>query len=329
MKKILAFIMCVTMLLSASACQSEVTETEESDSATTETWVLPTSDRYGNSITVPESIEKIVSMAPSTTQVLIELGLADKIVGIDTYSADMADRLSGDVVQFDMMTPDNEAIAALEPDIVFTTGMSNVGGVDAYQTLRDAGICVADIPSSESLASIEEDIKFIGSCFAGDSAVVSAAQQIISDMDADIEELKSIGSTVSEKKTVLFLLSVPTADYPTVYTFGSGTFLNELIELVGAENVFANQESWISVSVEECAALNPDVIITNADYLEDAAAEVAAVSGWENVAAVQNGEIYVIGSNLSSRPNEHVLDCGWIIGRDIYPDYFTASDEAA
>ena len=102
-------------------------------------------------------------MAPSTTRFLIDLGLADKIIAIDTNSYAYADSLPKDVKQFDMMVPDNEALVALEPDIVFTSGMSDAGGVDAFQSVRDAGICVADIPSSTSFAEIAEDMKFIGS----------------------------------------------------------------------------------------------------------------------------------------------------------------------
>ena len=113
---------------------------------------VPTKDRAGNDIKVPEKVEKIVSMAPSTTQFLIDLGLGDKIIAIDTNSATYADKLKADIPLFDMMNPDNEAIAALAPDIVFVSGMSSVGGTSPFQSLVDSGICVADIPSPSSLA---------------------------------------------------------------------------------------------------------------------------------------------------------------------------------
>ncbi|MCR4997152.1 MAG: ABC transporter substrate-binding protein, partial [Butyrivibrio sp.] len=77
-------------------------------------------DRSGNPIEVPENVETIISMAPSTTQILIDLGLGDKIVACDTYSygSYLAD-LKADIPQFDMMTPDQEKIVSLNADVVF------------------------------------------------------------------------------------------------------------------------------------------------------------------------------------------------------------------
>ena len=108
---------------------------------------MPTKDRSGNDITVPEHVEKIISMAPSTTQLLIDLGYADQIIACDTYSGySYGDQLTADIPQFDMMSPDNEQIVALEPDIVFTTGMSYAGGEDVYAAVKAVDVCVADIP---------------------------------------------------------------------------------------------------------------------------------------------------------------------------------------
>ena len=82
-------------------------------------------DRSGNPIEVPENVETIISMAPSTTQILIDLGLGDKIVACDTYSyGSYSADLKADIPQFDMMTPDQEKIVSLNADVVFTTGMS-------------------------------------------------------------------------------------------------------------------------------------------------------------------------------------------------------------
>ncbi len=80
-----------------------------------------TQDRAGNTIIIPDEVNSIISMAPSTTRFLIDLGLADKIVAIDTNSLAYADELPADVKEFDMMAPDNEALFALSPDIIFTS----------------------------------------------------------------------------------------------------------------------------------------------------------------------------------------------------------------
>ena len=129
MKKLFALILTLSMLLSAAALAA------------------PTTDRAGEPIALPDAVERIVSMAPSTTRVLTDLGLTDKLVAVDAYSAGYQPELN-ELPQFDMMDPDAEQLAALEPDVVFITGMSLSGGSNPFQALIDLGIPVVQIPSS-------------------------------------------------------------------------------------------------------------------------------------------------------------------------------------
>ncbi|MBQ3305261.1 MAG: ABC transporter substrate-binding protein, partial [Clostridia bacterium] len=145
MKKLVALLLTLALCLSAGALAT------------------PTEDRAGEPIKLPEAVEKIVSMAPSTTRVLTDLGLADRLLAVDTYSAGYQPELAS-LPQFDMMAPDTEQLAALQPDVIFITGMSLVGGDNPYQALIDLGIAVVQIPSSSSIADIQQDVLFIGDC---------------------------------------------------------------------------------------------------------------------------------------------------------------------
>ena len=282
---------------------------------------IPTKDRSGNDIKVPAEVKSIVSLAPSTTRVLIDLGLALKIVAVDTNSLAYKDYLPSGVKTFDMMNPDNEAIAALKPDIVFTSGMSSVGGTSPFKPLVDSGICVADIPSSASLAAIEDDIKFIGNCTGKGIEAVALATA----MNASFKLITKASSTIpaEKQKTVLFMMSIPTAEVPTIYSFGKNTYLDEMLTAIGAKNACASQESWVAISVENAIAMNPDVILTNVDYVEDPVKEIKALKGWENVKAIKNNEVYKVDPNLSMQPNNHVADAALEWLKDVYPDIFT------
>ena len=77
--------------------------------------------------------------AVSYTHLLCELGLADKIVGIDNRSPNYTDQLKDDLPQFDMMSVDTETLIALKPDIVFASGISYVGAEDPFKSVRDVG----------------------------------------------------------------------------------------------------------------------------------------------------------------------------------------------
>ena len=337
MKKFLAIIVALAAVMSfatgcnekaevsdTSASEVETAETQPSEETeTTETTVeveYDMLDRAGNGIVLPEKVESIVSMAPSTTQVLIELGLADKIVGIDTNSVTYIADLSADVAQFDMMAPDNEAIAALNPDIVFTSGMSSVGGTSPFQSLIDSGVCVADIPSSASIADIAEDIRFIGTVTGKENE----AEGLVEAMTLYISAVEDIAKTVpeGEKKTVLLMMNVPSAEFPTIYSAGKGTYMDEMFGIIGAENAFGDQEGWLSISIEEALAANPDVILMDCNWMPGADEAVKALEGWENVTAVKNCDVYQIDEDLCSRPNHHVAEACAEWAKCVYPDQF-------
>ena len=342
-KKILSIVMAVAMMSTfAVGCGNSTTAenvsesvTEESAEVTSEASTLqtestentdvsakPTTDRSGNEVTIPEEVNSIVSMAPSTTQILIDLGLGEKIVACDTYSyASYSDSLKTDIPQFDMMTPDQEQIIALGADVVFTTGMSASHGDDVFAAVKEAGVCVLDIPSSASLQDISDDIRFIGAA----TSTSDAAEAIVSEMESAIEEISKIAATIpeEEKKTVLFELFTPSADSPTIYTCGSNTYINEMISLIGATNVAGEEESqWPALTEEAAVAMDPQVILTADMYTDDVINVILSMSGWENVSAIKDKAVYQIDNDTVNRPNHHVVSAMIEMARDIYPDYY-------
>ena len=280
----------------------------------------PTVDRAGNEIVLPDEVNRVVSLAPSTTQLLLDLGLGDKLVAVDTYSA-MYYEDTASLLQYDMMTPDNEALALLEPDVIFVTGMSFAHGENPFQPLIDLGACVVVLPSSYSIEDIRQDIAFIADVMN----VEEQGQAIIDEMDKTIAEIKAIGETIEDKKTVLFEISA----LPYIYGPGDHTYLDEMIELIGAVNVLDGQSDWVSVSEEAALSLNPDVILTSTDYIEDPIGEILSREGWEDVTAVANKAVYPISSQTSNQPNQHVVEALIDMARAVYPEAYEALDEAA
>ena len=199
MKKMLSvlFVLCAMML---AVCASAET---------------PATDRAGNAIAVPENVEKIVCLAPSTSEILDALGETANLIAVDTNTAAQMEEVAG-LPTFDMMTPDCEAIAALEPDVVFISGMSKSKGTNPYQPLIDLGVCVIDIPSSSSIAAVEEDIEFVGSVVGKETE----AQAVVEEMNGRINEIAALAEGIEEKKSVYFEISPA----PYQYSFGQGTF---------------------------------------------------------------------------------------------------------
>nr|WP_312577594.1 ABC transporter substrate-binding protein [Sedimentibacter sp.] len=315
MKKFLSITIISLMIISIlTGCAStQPTEPSSSPDPADAAVTLPSEDRAGNEITVPKEINSIISMSPSITEVLVDLGFGDKIIAVDTYSEDIPG-LPADIPSFDMMAPDAEKLVSLNPDIVFATGMSMSKGNDPFKPIRDMGICLAYIPSSDSIQGIYDDIMFISDTMQASQK----GQEIVDNMKTKIAEIKKVSDTITDKKTVYFEISAE----PSLYSFGEGVFLNEMIEIIGATNILADQESWIAVSDEAVVAANPDVIITNVDYIENAVDEIKSRTGWENVTAIKNGDVYYVDKDASSLSNQNIVKALEQMAKDIYPDKF-------
>jgi iron complex transport system substrate-binding protein len=271
-------------------------------------------DREGSPITLPATIERIACFGPSNTEILSALGVMDKVVAADTFSANV-EGVPSTLPLFDMMTPDAEKILALQPDLLLVTGMSKTDGADTYKPLKDVGVCVIYIPSSNSIDSIKEDIRYIAAVVGQDEK----GGEIIARMEADIAAVKAVGDTITQKKSVYFELSAA----PYLYSFGRGVFLNEMIELIGATNVLDDQDSWLSVTDEAVLSANPDVILTCVNYIDNPTDEIKARPGWDVVNAVRDGQVYSIDADASNRPSQHIVKALREMAVAVYPELYS------
>ena len=274
----------------------------------------PTVDREGFPLTLPDRIETIISLGPSNTEVLAALGFGDMIVATDAFSYDVPG-IAPEISNLSVMDPDLEHIIDLNPDVVFITGMARVAGdEDPLRLVSAAGITVVYMPSSTSIEGIKEDIRFMAAVL-GDPG---AGDALVADMSVEIDRIREIGQTITDRKTVYFEISPA----PHLFSFGSETFLNEMIELVGAVNIFADRQGWVPVTDEVILHLNPDVILTSVNFLDDPVGEIMSRPGWDSLSAVQNGNIHTIDTASSNRPSHNIVLALREIALAVYPDKF-------
>ncbi len=315
-KTIGTLLIAIMLILPLAACSNTAPANENPNSIpeSNVTKAETITDRYGKTIAVPENIEKIISMAPSVTETLVHLGLADKLVAIDQYSLGI-EGLPPNLPTYDIMAPDTESIAAFKPDIIFATGMSQAEGNDPFKPVTDLGVLMTYIPSSESIDAIKEDIRFIGQI----TKTSDKAEKIIDDMDKDIAYIIATIGDKKDGKTVYFEVE----GAPKMISFGTGVFLNEIIELLGAKNILSDQKSWVSLSEETIIEKNPDVIFTNVDYTEDPMGDILNRNGWNVVNAIKNIQVYRVARNASSRPNEYITVAMKEMAKALYPELFS------
>ncbi len=325
MKKLFSLLAAVLMVFSLAACQpkevevikeviKEVEIEKEVIKEVEKEVIIPATvfDREGNVVTIPTSVERIVSTAPSNSEILLGLGLGDKIVGVDNYTSEHPD-LDPEVTRFNFRNPDIEVLIALQPDIIIASGHNKVGNEDPYKLVKEAGITVVYLPSSTSLEGIYGDIQFL----AVITGTVEEGKTMIDEIKAVVSEVTEIANKIEEKKSVYLEISPA----PWIYTTGTNTFQDAVINLIGATNVFADQKSWISASEEQILAKNPDFIVTtvSGDGMVD---EILARDGWDVLDAIQTENVFQVNGDAMSRPSQNVVEAIKELAELIYPDLY-------
>ncbi len=291
----------------------EVTEISGEKTESTDSTAKTIADREGSMVTVPDSVGSIVSAAPSITEILQGLGMTDKIVAADIYSADV-EGVSPDICTLDFSNLNIEELTALSPDLIIVGGISMNGADDPYAALKEAGVNVIYIPTSASISGIKMDIEFLAAYLHAEDK----GAELIDEIDKAVADVSEKAKGITEKKKVYFEIGAA----PYLYTCGGGTFIDEIITLVGADNIYGDAESWLSNSEESVIAANPDVIITNVMYDGYDYNEIKSRAGWENISAVKNGAVYQVDSNATSRPSQHITDGIYQIAKAVYPEVY-------
>ena len=272
-------------------------------------------DRAGNEIKIPERIDKIICLSPSITEILIDIGEAYKIISVDSYSKEMLEKNNIDYSEmqiFDMMNPDAEKIISINPDIIFVNTFSVFSGKSSIDVIKSLGLTVAVIPNSDTLVGIEDDIYFFGEVLK----LEDKAEEIVFEMKENIEKIKSIGDKIEDKKSIYFEIGA----MPNLYSFGTNVYLDDMINIIGAKNIFEDRNSWIAVSEESVLSANPDIIFTSVDYIDNPVSEILNRHAWQNIKAIQKKQVYFIPS--SSLPNHNIIKSLVLMAKSIYPNEY-------
>jgi iron complex transport system substrate-binding protein len=258
------------------------------------------------------TVTRIISTAPSNTEIIAGLGLADNLIAADKYSLEIPG-VPGDLAEIDFFYPDAEMILTLNPDIIISNEHNTGGtGGDPFALIQEAGIRVVYIPTSGSIAGIYGDIQLIADALG----VPERGLELTEAMGRRIQAIADIGASIQNKKSVYFEISPA----PYLYSFGRNTFLNDMIETAGGKNIFADVTGWIAPSAEAVIDKNPDVIFTSVPG--NALEELKTRNGFEHIQAVINNELYFIDANSAARPSQHIVIALAQMAKALYPDKY-------
>ncbi len=287
-------------LLGAGGCGTKA----EAPSRPTASFPVTVTDDAGRSVTIDTKPERIVSLAPANTEILHGLGILDRVVGVTTYD-DYPPEVTSLPKVGDFVTPNLEAIAAADPDLVLvTTGIQ----ADVIANLEKTGAKVVAI-DPQSIEALYASIVTVGAV-TGEPA---AATTVVQDMK---DELELIQDAIDAAPVRCFL---EIAQEP-LFTAGAGTLLNDVIEQAGGENVVV-EEGYVAYSLEQLLTDDPEVYLATKGSMSDPA-QIEARPGYDKLAAVKAKRVYVLDDNLVSRPGPRIIQGVRQVAEALHPEAF-------
>ena len=249
-------------------------------------------DMTGREITLDEPATRIVALTPSDCEILYAIGAGELLVGRGKYCDYPAEVLDIPAVESGSDT-NIEQIVELQPQVLIMSTMSQTD--EQVQQLEAAGIHVV-VSDAQDIDGVYTAINMIGELVGKQDEAAS----VVESMQKTFDEIKA--NAGDGTKTIYF--EVSPLEYG-LWTAGTGTFMDEIANMMGLKNCFSDVEGWAGISEEQVLERNPDYILTISMYYGEGPTpeeEIASRAGWENVTAVKNGKILNLQNNELSRP---------------------------
>lgn len=312
---VLSSVVVLVVVLVLAACGSGSPSAAANSTATAPSAPLITTDALGQPITIPAAApQRIISLEPSNSEILAALEVDARVVAVDYYTDYPADMAAKPKVTNTSFTANVEQILTLKPDLVLDYGTFYQS---ADKQLSQAGIDVVALPTPTGLAATLTEMRLVGQlvhAYPIADALATSLQQRIDAVKQKVASAPSVSVYMEQDD------SVPGKPY----TFGAGSFADELIRDAGGTNVFgSNTENggYPQVSDEAVIAANPQVIILVEDGVTPQS--ISSRTGYSSIAAVQKHQIYAIDQNLISRTGPRIVDGLEQIAKDLHPALFS------
>ena len=282
MKKTLTVLLIAAVLLFCLAAQADG---------------ITVTDMTGREIALEGPATRIVALTASDVEIVYAIGAGDLLVGRGEYCDYPAEALAVTSVQSGYET-NIEQILSLDPDVVIMATMAQT--TEQVQQLEDAGIRVI-VSDAQDIAGVYEAIALIGQVTGHNDEAAALCEQMKATFAA---------CTVAEPcgKTVYFKVSPLQWG---LWTAGTGTFMDELAQMVGLTNAFDDVQGWAEVSEEQVIERDPDIIVTTSmSYGDDPSPvdEILGRAGWEGMKAVAGGMVCQADSDQVTRPGPRLME---------------------
>lgn len=307
-----SYVLVLVFALGLTACSSEPTAgtappgtltttssaaatTSSTEAATTTTVASDegfpvTIEAPNGPVTIEERPDRIVSISPTSTEVLYAVGAGSQVVAVDSLSNHPA---GAPVTELSAFTPSVEAIAAFDPDLVFLSFDPNQDVIAGLQAL---GIPVVLHPTAVDLTDAYRQWEQVGAATGN----LAGATQLIGDTEADLASLYEVVPDAASDLTYYFELD------PTFFSLTSSTFVGELLGPTGLSNIADTEDAdgfgFPQLTAEYIVGSDPDlVLLADTKCCGQTALTVAERPGWATMTAVEQGQIVELDDDVASR----------------------------
>lgn len=272
-------------------------------------------DATGQTISLPEPAQRIVSLAPANTEILFALGAGSQVVGRDMFSDYPAEAQSVTDIGGGFSGLNIEAIVAQQPDLVLGSALLPP---DQVKALQDVGLVVYVLENPQDFEGLYTIIRAVARL----SGREGQAGKLVNDIKQRVDAVQAKASSVEKRPLVFYELDGTDPNAP--WTPGPGTFIDMLIKMAGGENLGSSLKGeWVQVSIEELIARDPEIIlIGDATWGGVTLDDVRARTGWEDLTAIQKGSLFVFDDNLVSRPGPRLVEGLEAMARLLHPELF-------
>lgn len=301
LRKLLSIILLATLVLTACSSLSPASGN------------LTFTDGLGREVKLTRPAQRVVSMAPSNTEILFAIGAGNQVVGRDTLSdfPEEAKKLPDIGSTFDALN--TEQIVSLKSDLVLA---AEINTPEQVKQLEDLGLTVYYLKNPLTLEEMYGNLDIVAQLTGHQkeaATLVDSLKKRVAAVDAKI-------APISSRFSVFYELDATDPAKP--YTAGKGTFITQLIERAGGHNIAADLDGYPQLSLEQVVAADPAFIILGDARYGVSPETIAQRPGWENLSAVKNGKVLAFNDDLVSRPGPRLVDALEELAKLLRPELF-------
>jgi len=308
-KNLTIIVIAVAMITTFTAC----TKDNKTDSTDTQKEAVQTiypytvTDSKGNEIVIESEPKKIISVAPSVTELVYALGRGDELLGRTDY-CDYPAQAEGVQSIGSLKDPNIEKIIEIKPDIVIA---STHFKDDVAKKLQDLGIKIVVLKDSKTIDGAYESINTLGQILNAQGK----AQEVVNLNKKKIEEIKEKVKD-AETPTAYYVVGFgKTGDY----TATGDTFIAEMLNIAGGKNIAQDATGW-KYSLEKIIENDPEAIIISKNFvMKD---QFMGTDGYKELSAVKNNKVFEIDDNLVNRQGPRIADGVEALAKILHPDLF-------